>query len=373
MKQEAEKIYNIEHVDNVHIDAPGLFETAEKLNQAIESIPGLIERTIAMFLSKSAPDKLRDDTIIKDSYGVIAPVSLKSKRPDSFNPGDIVMSHWQIDRCIGKGSFGSVYEAHHTGHSNLYRSAIKVINSALISSPIAKNDDISLPTFNASYMIQQELDNMVELRGTGYIVDYEDHETVTYSDGSWGIVIRMELLEPLSNIIHTKTTSREDAIRLGIDICKALDFCNRSNIIHRDVKPSNIFLSKWGGYKLGDFSASAKIGEQHDLDQIGTLRYMAPEVYQGKAFSPNIDTYSLGLTMYELLKVNRIKSNASLASREAALSQRLSGKPLPPIPGIDNALQSVIFKACAYNPEDRFSSPTEMMNELLKLELRSKR
>ena len=106
---------------------------------------------------------------------------------------------------------------------------------------------------------------------------------------------------------------------------------------------------------MGDFSAAVKVGENQD--RIGTLKYMAPEVYCGKPFSANIDTYSLGLVMYELMR----------KKKDDALSQRLSGIPLPPIPEIDQALQSVILKACAFNPEDRFSSPTEMLDELMKV------
>ena len=95
---------------------------------------------------------------------------------------------------------------------------------------------------------------------------------------------------------------------------------------------------------------------------MGTLKYMAPEVYAGKQFSSNIDTYSLGLVMYELL------DSRSPVSKEAALYQRFSGAQLPRLPRSDEALQSIIMKACAYKPEDRFSSATEMLNELLKIE-----
>lgn len=296
------------------------------------------------------------------------PVSIKSTQNGAYNVGDVVMSHWQIDQCIGRGSIGSVYEVHHTGHGSLYRSAIKVINSSVLYSPISERDEMSHTILDASYRIQQELDNMVELRGTGYIVDYEDHEKVTYSDGSWGIIIRMELLESLSNTLHSKTLSRDEAVRLGIDICKALEFCHNSHIIHCDVKPSNIYVTKWGGYKLGDFSASGRFDNHQDRERIGTLKYMAPEVYQGKPFSYNIDTYALGLVLYELMKGSQMNS---FTSKEAALSKRFSGDPLPPIPGIDKALQSIIMKACSYNPEDRFSSATEMLDEFLKLKVGS--
>ena len=341
MNQKAEKIVNIEHADNINIDMSGLFESAEKLNKAIDRIPGLIEATIAMLASDRQ----------------MTPGSLKSKYENTCNVGDIVMSHWQIDKCIGKGSLSTVFEAHHTG--SLYKSAIKVIHSSLNFFDIEPSD-ITHRVFDADAMIRMELNNMVELRGTGYIVEYEDHEAVENSDGSQDIIIRMELLKPLS----AKTMAGKEVVRLGIDICKALDFCHKSNIIHCDVKPSNIYTTKWGGYKLGDFSASIKSGDHPGKNQIGTLKYMAPEVYQGKLLSPSIDFYSLGLVMYEMLGGNRTKS---IRDREEALSKRLSGEPLPPIPGMGRRLQSIIQKACAFNPEERFSSAAEMLEELSKV------
>lgn len=277
------------------------------------------------------------------------------------------MSHWQIDRCLGKGSTGCVYEAHHTSHGSLYRTAIKVINSDLLYSLITETDeakDTSHTHIFATYGIQQELDIMFELRGTGYIVDYEDHEHVSYEDGSECIIIRMKLLESLSNALKYKQLSRDEVIRLGIDICKALEFCGKSGIIHCNVKPSNIYTTKCGRYKLGDFSAVIKTDNSQEYDRRGTLKYMSPEVYQGKTFSSNIDTYSLGLVLYELLKGNLSKNTAY---SETTLSQRFSGESLLPLSGVDKALQSIILKACSYQPEDRFSSPTEMLNELQRL------
>ncbi|HQM02328.1 MAG TPA: hypothetical protein PLH98_17555, partial [Ruminococcus flavefaciens] len=119
MKQEAEKIYNIEHADNVNIHIDGLFESAEKFNQAVSRIPGLIDCTMLMLskyanpLNQAAP---REDVI-----------PLKDTCRDTVDIGDIVMSHWQIDKCIDKESISTVYEAHHTGSQ--YKSAIKVIHS----------------------------------------------------------------------------------------------------------------------------------------------------------------------------------------------------------------------------------------------------
>ena len=360
MNQKAEKIYNIEHVDSIHIDMPGMFATEDKynmLNQVINRIPGLIDHTIAMLYSAPAADA-------PSGNRAMGPASIKSKQEGAYNVGDIVMSHWKIDQCIGKGSIGSVYEAHHTAHGSRYRSAIKIINSDLLYSTIDKWDEVSHTTIHRPYAIQQELDNMVELRGTGYIVDYEDHEMITSLDGSDGIIIRMELLKPLSDTLKDRALSRDEVVRLGIDVCKALEFCAKCNIIHCDIKPSNIYTTKWGGFKLGDFSASVKFSNHQDHDRIGTLKYMAPEVFRGDSFSSNLDIYSLGLVLYELLGGNQARRDAS---KQAALYQRLSGEPLPPIPGLERRLQSIVLKACSFNPEKRYSSPTDMLKELIKL------
>ena len=247
MKQIGKKIINIEHADNVHV-SPDLSGATEKLNQVIESIPGLIESTIMMLSSKNA------SRIPVSEKSPVVPASLQNICKDTIGIGDIVMSHWQIDRCIGKGSISTVYEAHHTADS-LYKSAIKVVHSSFEYFDIT-NTDATHEVYDASSMIQMELGNMVELKGTGYIVEYEDHEAVENADGSQDIIIRMELLHPLPEVLRSKMLPRDEVVKLGIDICKALKYCEKDGIIHGDVKPSNIYVTKWGGYKLGDFSAS---------------------------------------------------------------------------------------------------------------------
>ena len=265
--------------------------------------------------------------------------------------------------------------------------AIKVIHSSVGSVPLGDGykrrnfnstpeagvNETVLLTFDASYMIQHELTHMIALKGTSYIVSYEDHDTVDLPDGSQDTIIRMELLEPLVKAPYPIALSKDEVVKLGIDICKALELCVKNNIIHRDVKPSNILLTWWGGYKLGDFSASITIKDQLKTGQIGTPMYMAPEIYRGESFTTNIDTYSLGLVMYEFLNGNRVPFLCGDGAHESsllvqnALSRRLSGEPLPEIPGVSRPLQSVILKACAFDPADRFSSPIEMRQALEKL------
>ena len=103
----------------------------------------------------------------------------------------------------------------------------------------------------------QEFRLMSELKGTTNIVSCEDHAVVPHTEGvGWDIFIRMELLTPMLRYMSGRELTRGDVIRLGIDICKALELCQKYNIIHRDIKPENIFVARTGDYKLGDFGVA---------------------------------------------------------------------------------------------------------------------
>jgi len=165
--------------------------------------------------------------------------------------------------------------------------------------------------------------------------------------------------------------ARRDIIRLGIDICKALELCQRYNIIHRDIKPENIFISDNGDYKLGDFGIARTIERTTSgLSKKGTYSYMAPEVYIGKKYGFSVDTYSLGLVLYRMLNKNRgpflpqPPEAITYDNREQALARRMSGEPLPrPFYG-EGRLGEIVLKACAFDPKDRYSSPQQLRQEL---------
>ena len=220
--------------------------------------------------------------------------------------------------------------------------------------------------------IGRECAIMSRLKGTGNIVSYEDHAVLRHPDGiGWDILIRMELLHPLLPYVYQHPMARRDIIRLGIDICKALELCQRYNIIHRDIKPENIFISDNGDYKLGDFGIARTIERTTSgLSKKGTYSYMAPEVYAGREYGFSVDTYSLGLVLYRMLNKNRgpflpqPPEAITFSSREQALARRMSGEPLPrPFYG-EGRLGEIVLKACAFDPKDRYSSPQQLRQEL---------
>ena len=117
--------------------------------------------------------------------------------------------------------------------------------------------------------------------GNSHIVSYEDYAIRKRPDQiGWDLYLRMELLTGLTYYMKSFTLSEQMIIKLGMDIAQGLCDCHNSGIIHRDVKPENIFVNESGDFKLGDFGVSRSApGSQDMLSFKGTFGYMAPEVF----------------------------------------------------------------------------------------------
>ena len=290
-----------------------------------------------------------------------------------------VLDGWNITRLLGEGSYGKVFEIERSEFGQTYRAALKVItvpqSSAEVRSVISEGMSVSQAEAYFHGIVEElmhEFSIMFKLKGTANIVSCEDLRVLEHPDGiGWDILIRMELLHPLLPYVYEHPMARRDIIRLGIDICKALELCQRYNIIHRDIKPENIFISDNGDYKLGDFGIARTIERTTSgLSKKGTYSYMAPEVYAGREYGFSVDTYSLGLVLYRMLNKNRgpflpqPPEAITFSSREQALARRMSGEPLPrPFYG-EGRLGEIVLKACAFDPKDRYSSPQQLRQEL---------
>ena len=296
-----------------------------------------------------------------------------------YSIGAAVLDGWSITRLLGEGSYGRVFEIERAEFAQTYRAALKVITVPQSKAEIESilSEGMSTPQAEAYFHgiveeLMHEFSIMFKLKGTANVVSCEDLRVLEHPDGiGWDILIRMELLHPLLPYVYEHPMARRDIIRLGIDICKALELCQRYNIIHRDIKPENIFISDNGDYKLGDFGIARTIERTTSgLSKKGTYSYMAPEVYAGKEYGFSVDTYSLGLVLYRMLNKNRgpflpqPPEAITFSSREQALARRMSGEPLPrPFYG-EGRLGEIVLKACAFDPKDRYSSPQQLRQEL---------
>ena len=286
---------------------------------------------------------------------------------------------WYVDEQLGEGSYGKVYKVHKEEFGKIYEAAVKIISIPQNPSDILQarseglNEESARSYFQAFVTdIIQEVDLMNAFHGNSNIVSLEDHKVIERTDEiGWDIIIRMELLETLSAHITKKPMTQAEIIKLGIDICQALEICAKHNTIHRDIKPDNIFVSPYGDYKLGDFGIARQIERtMSGLSMKGTHQYMAPEVFKGGEYGSSVDTYSLGIVMYRFLNKNRAPflpeypQAITPRDRDEAFQRRMSGEALPEIKNINAELNSIIMKACAYNRDERFKSASEIKEAL---------
>lgn len=286
---------------------------------------------------------------------------------------------WHITEKIGEGSYGKVYiiERHELGQT--YKSALKAITVPGSQDEVRSSmsdgmtfEDVTAYYKNVANNIINEFILMSKLKGNSHIVSYEDHIIIEHEDDiGWDILIRMELLTPLIELTAQSQMKESEVIKLGVDLCKALELCRRYDIIHRDIKPENIFISANGDYKIGDFGVAKTIEKtKMGLSRKGTYLYMAPEIYSSRPYGPTVDIYSLGIVMYKLLNENRLPflpeypKPIAPVDKEEALYKRLKGMDIPEPKNGSRRLSRIVLKACAYKPEDRYSSAEEMRRDL---------
>lgn len=292
-----------------------------------------------------------------------------------------IWPEWQIEgKPLGKGSFGVVYKAVRRDHNVESYAAIKVISIPSDPSEVDSLRSEGLD-MNATRTYLQgivndfvsEIQLMESLKGVQNIVSVEDYKVVEkVGEIGWDIYIRMELLTSFNAYICDKKLTEEEIIKLGCDICTALEICAKRNIIHRDIKPENIFINDFGYFKLGDFGIARKMENMTGgLSQKGTFNYMAPEVANSSEYDARVDTYSLGIVLYRLLNGNRLpfldteKQLLNPNERRNAVDRRLRGEELPAPCDASPAMADLILRACAYDPNMRFASATEMKQALM--------
>ena len=295
-----------------------------------------------------------------------------------------VWPEWELIEKIGEGSFGKVYKAKRTERGRSFYSAIKIISipaskGELDSVRAEMNNEQSTREYFRNLVEDciQEIYTMEHFCGNSHVVSFEDFKVVEYLDEiGWDISIRMEYLTSFMDYCTGKELTEKEVIKLGCDLAMALIYCRKLNIIHRDVKPENIFVSRFGDFKLGDFGiAREQAHTMSNMSKKGTYSYMAPEIYKGEKYDSSIDIYSLGIVLYKLMNQNRLpflsldKQLITYRDKETALARRMAGEKMPVPVNASAAFSHIILKACAYEPGKRYRKPEDMLRDLEKLRL----
>jgi serine/threonine protein kinase len=187
------------------------------------------------------------------------------------------------------------------------------------------------------------------------------------------VYIAMELAPGrlLREILHEqKTLSAEQAVRIAVAICEALDYLHQRGIVHRDLKPENLLVDADDRVTLVDFGIASKAGARRLTfgkfsNVIGTPDYISPEQVKGKRGDRRSDIYALGILLYEMLTGHvPFPGNNALVR----MNSRLTLQPVPPReidPSISPEMQEIIWRALERDPKNRYASAREMANDLL--------
>ncbi len=154
--------------------------------------------------------------------------------------------------------------------------------------------------------------------------------------------------------------------QLGLQLAEALSYAHSQGTLHRDIKPGNLLLDARGVVWITDFGL-AKVMEQDNITQsgdvVGTLRYMAPEQFEGKA-DPRSDIYSLGLTLYELVTLKPAFEARDKHSLIKKITYENPAAPRRIQPAVPRDLETIILKAVAKDPNHRYASAADLAEDL---------
>ena len=285
---------------------------------------------------------------------------------------------WKIGEKVGHGSGGStiVYAIERKNLNFVEKDVLKVIPLLAENVGFSRMNEVSRANYEAQKTelrgkAEEEVSLMNKLKTSNYIVTYQDFKFLDILDEnatSFVLAIRMHTYESLSAIIQTKEISQADIVKIGIDICCALEACAQYGIIHRDIKPENIFFDG-DQYRLGDFGIS-RIIERGNLAHTnqGTPQFAAPEQFTNmmsvEGYDSRVDIYSLGLSLYYLANGQKLPFKDKFKGSDMYLKMRVTGAEIPPVDGIEPELNRIMLKACEHSADKRYQTPSEMKSDL---------
>ncbi|PSL55368.1 serine/threonine-protein kinase [Saccharothrix carnea] len=220
---------------------------------------------------------------------------------------------------------------------------------------------------------RREAQNSAALNHPAIVAVYDTGETQTEYGPLPYIVMEFVDGRTLRDIVKTQgPLSGKRAMEVMADVSAALDFSHRHGIVHRDVKPANVMITRSGAVKVMDFGIARAVHDgQAAVTQtaavIGTAQYLSPEQARGEAVDGRSDVYASGCVLFELLTGEPPFTGDSPV---AVAYQHVREDPKPPSalnPKVTPALDAIVLKAMAKGPANRYQSAAEMRADLVRV------
>ncbi|SDN26525.1 Stk1 family PASTA domain-containing Ser/Thr kinase [Allokutzneria albata] len=271
----------------------------------------------------------------------------------------LLSNRYELGETLG---YGGMSEVHKGKDVRLGRDvAIKVLRADLARDP------------QFQIRFRREAQNAASLNHPAIVAVYDTGETQTEHGPLPYIVMEFVDGKTLRDIVKTEGPLHgRRAMEVMADVCAALDFSHRHGIVHRDVKPANVMITRGGAVKVMDFGIARAVADgQAAVTQtaavIGTAQYLSPEQARGEAVDARSDVYAAGCVLFELLTGEPPFTGDSPV---AVAYQHVREEPKPPSslnPQVPQVLDAIVLKAMSKNPANRYQSSGEMRGDLVRV------
>ncbi len=292
-----------------------------------------------------------------------------------------LLTNMEIQQCLSQHGGTAVYLVKSTKSEQLY--VLKHISvpesprqvEALILTGAAADRDAAQSYYQqvvADY--QAELEQLEALASSPNLSSFRSYEIKPKEEGvGFDVFLLSEHRVTLEKYLAENQMTQSSAVNLAMDLCGALGDLRSAGLIHRDVKPANIYLSRQGHFMLGDMGI-AKVQDLKYCTMPETMLspYSAPELFELMAnVNETVDLYAVGLILYRVYNGNHGPLEDEKTSAKAADKLRITGQALPAPMFADYEMAEIIQKACAFKPEDRYQSPDEMKQAFVNYMMRN--
>ena len=354
------KSWNGTYVNGTRISSPTRLNNGDKVSFGktllqVQTAPTNSDPNDNNAKSFCADSSTRDGWRPEKGWPDTRPDAAAMKAAANWDPN--MIPDFVIESRIGGGAVGTVYQA--TDKRNDRSIALKIVDSLYASSPNG------IKRFLRAARICREL------RHPNIMQIYE----VGDSNGSYYIVMEHIVGKEVGDIIaRYKRIAVGSALQITIQLCEALQYAYERNVIHRDIKPKNIMVSRAGIAKLVDFGLAKRKcnGIVPTLtapgEAVGTLAYMPPEQLDDALNADHrSDIYSLGATLYHMATGHHPFDESSFADFVTAIMIKMPDSVCSKVSSLPPELDTIIATAMAKDPADRYQTPQEFGAELLDL------
>jgi eukaryotic-like serine/threonine-protein kinase len=270
-------------------------------------------------------------------------------------PG-LLGGRYELDGVVGRGGMAEVYRARDIRLDRVV--AVKTLREDLARDA----------TFQARF--RREAQSAASLNHPSIVAVYDTGEDTSGASGIPYIVMEYVDGRTLRDLLRDdRRLLPERAVEITDGVLRALDYSHRNGIVHRDIKPGNVMLTRAGQVKVMDFGIARAVSDaQATMTQtaqvIGTAQYLSPEQARGERVDARSDLYSTGCLLYELLTGRP----PFLGDSPVAIAyQHVRENPVPPShidPEVPPWADAIVLRAMAKDPRDRYQSATEMRADI---------